>query len=616
LGAGVIADDEQTWYENPTYNRFTTGKGFAETEWHRTNEFGSHGYSGYMYEALDKYALDQLSAGYRPNIGDVTFASQAFSAGLTGDGYPMWVGQAENGPQSSVAWIVCSCRDVECEQPECHILADSDSVMDPSMRQCVKWEDATNRRNGYRSPDQLYQSQDYTDLDDDKAYAYSTMNSDSYWGIDTTAYYRKELNGPFNNNFKKNPLSIRSGHYSSRHRILNGASRDLPIIVQHISSFCIQITGGQPANDPYRFIMDAYGQLRNFVPTASAFSSNFESASATHSSDEIPSSTYPSSAYPGSSGQSEPFWDVGGAQNWDPKSAIQSRSVYSQSPTNRKVLLQSSKAVYIHCLDATCSEASVSALQNSRLSSVSHESSYNQVESLVIAPDHVLTIFAPDATFNELSYSWSETDSILPRYAAPDFYNRLGDDYNDQFTTVVNQEVVDWKNLYSYSDPVFNVPYATELGTPTYVILQEVLGIHPTPRTAGWKTWLSNRWSSPNGVPCQSSEAGRQISADGVVFLCTGLDLGDDQRWGTSPVAGWTKFWEWKELGWGLRWRWQGDVHLGTDRIMDKLYERIQALSEPFEAFDQPATYYFPYESAPSSSAYQPAPPYFHGSPP
>jgi len=100
---------------------------------------------------------------------------------------------------------------------------------------------------------------------------------------------------------------------------------------------------------------------------------------------------------------------------------------------------------------------------------------------------------------------------------------------------------------------------------PNYVLLREFLGITPTPRTGGLKTWLTNRWSSPNGLPCEESQASKLVAADDVVFLCSGVQLGDNQRWGSSSINGWTRFWEWQDISWGLRWRWQGDVHFGTD---------------------------------------------------
>jgi hypothetical protein len=427
---------------------------------------------------------------YKPTVGDVAWASRAFSAGLTGDGYPMWVGQAESGPESSIAWMVCSCRSAECREPECHVLANGDSIMDPAMRQCLTYRQADLRSRSFGA---------HTGTDD----VLEHFVDDGYQlglGVSRPADVT-------------DPRWQRAAHHASRHRILNGASDGLPIIVQQISSFCLELDG-DGFSDP-----NAYsgwlggGDLRGLAPGHAAYS--------------------------------------------------RSRRYFAPSVTNRRVVLQSAKSVYINCLDATCKQASVSALETPKAASVSTELGYQQVDSTLVAPDNILTIYAPDQTFHELTYSWMD-----PHQPGAPFGDLMRDDFA--------------RGAAAFSAPgtiTTSINGLTAL--PMYAFAREVLGLSPTPRTAGWKTWLTNRWSSPNGSPCDARQAGRMVSADDVVFLCTGLDLGDDQRYGTSLVDGWTNFWEWQELGWGLRWRWLGDVHYGTDRPMSGLAPRLRSQVKP-----------------------------------
>lgn len=660
---------------------------------------------------------------WQTNGDSVTFMAQTFAAGISGDGYPMWVGQAERGPQSAESWVVCSCRNEACKTPVCHFLADSNSIMDPAVSQCAT--------------------------------------------------------------LQAQPQATTYSHMASRHRILSGTSNGLPIIVQQISSVCVEIVPDRVAN-----LLGSTSSNRLFE-RLHEFNSD-SSSTAAFGAFNLTNTTF---------------------------------------GTERRILLQSQKTLYINCLDATCSEASVSALESPRAASVSHETSYNQVDSTVLGTDQVLTVYSPDATADEQSYSWSSscyyeairsylepvsggdilrfsalTNNLRPTDGEVIFNQLFQDDgspYNadsDAFTfdnqgnfiiaefngaTIVlhaidfdgneqyhycltpstNYELLSMTydtdaelllvavlvdnspstvEVYQFDTPqqgdcsgstttgggngllasanldescfggsftagITTVPIAGDLlrnaptvdgfslGTsvivmygfcsdddddyvaafsrriddtssffswifnsapdsfrrpladlawdavaqqilvtfingrsgrhylelsplgdyndfpvrisfgvernlpniqqrikfrksegcspsnnpsfdgavlgglsavasvPNYVLLREFLGITPTPRTGGIKTWLTNRWSSPNGAPCEESQAAKLVAADDVVFLCTGVQLGNAQRWGTSTINGWTRFWEWQDISWGLRWRWQGDVHFGTD---------------------------------------------------
>lgn len=352
-----------------------------------------------------------------PVAGDVAWAYQAYSAGLSGNGYPMWVGQAKYQDENLVSWMVCSCTDDACSSPSCHQLESSKTIGDFALNHCLEFEDSLPNVESDHVPTK--------------------------------------------------------GHFSSRHRVLNGASNGLPIIVSHISSFCLKLEGDQ-STDVYGFTYGARGEMDVY-------------------------------------------------KDYSPFELSQA------AVSNRRILLQSSKASYFSCLDSDCSSASVSRLMPSRIPTVLREAGWNQVDTTFVQPENILTLYAPDVTPYQLSSSSQRTS-----FKHPENDGSADTIINDH---PWNENLPVWYLVHEYSDFVIN------------------------PRTAGFKTWLTNRWSSPNGNPCNLENAGQTVAADDVVFVCTSVEHSSNP----NQVA----LYEWVELGWGLRWRWFNDIHLHTGSDYD-----------------------------------------------
>lgn len=189
------------------------------------------------------------------------------------------------------------------------------------------------------------------------------------------------------------------------------------------------------------------------------------------------------------------------------------------------------KPLFIHCLDDTCSEASISTSSPDLLGS--------KVPIDVGAYRDILSFsgFTLDPVH--------DAKLIRVNSNRPHSYAFVGE--NHEYLLVSVRDI----------DPESAVGH-------TITGSSESGNLYPSLRF-----YSTNRYSSPNGQPCSHDNVGTHVVSDGRTYICTRLFIGNNHQ--VSGISGWVKYYEWVDAGASLATRIFPNIPSGSYNIFDEL---------------------------------------------